>query len=344
MRPHKHYAQLEIIGSALKDAREKKNLARAEFANLCCLSTKMILELEEGGMSSFYTFELKIATAKRVGRLLGLDESSYLTDPSATELIDETSIQPIEAQEISVSKKHEAVGTDSDLKNPPQGNKSKSSAALIIPEVPNLEETLNQVNSKHGFKLSAVWASVVTIRVMAILFIFSVLTGAIYGLNDRFNFINLAIGLVTPQQKAAVTNDAQDIKPDEDLVLKSDSSDSLVKSAETQQAQLLQTTPSEQCPFKQDAQLPSYQSPNPSKKGDIVNIKSLIKQAICVVDNSGKQTVVNLESNASYAFRGTSPFVVITQDLDSVEMYFQGWRVRSPSAGAKQIKLLEVAL
>jgi hypothetical protein len=75
-----------------------------------------------------------------------------------------------------------------------------------------------------------------------------------------------------------------------------------------------------------------------------VNIKSLIKQAICVVDNSGKQTVVNLESNASYAFRGSSPFVVITQDLDSVEMYFQGWRVRSPSAGAKQIKLMEVAL
>jgi hypothetical protein len=75
-----------------------------------------------------------------------------------------------------------------------------------------------------------------------------------------------------------------------------------------------------------------------------VNIKSLIKQVICVVDNSGKQTVVNLEPNASYAFRGSSPFVVITQDLDSVEMYFQGWRVRSPSSGAKQIKLIEVAL
>ena len=344
MRPHKHYAQLEIIGSALKDAREKKNLARAEFANLCCLSTKMILELEEGGMSSFYTFELKIATAKRVGRLLGLDESSYLIDPSATELIDETSIQPIELQEISASKKHEAVGTDSDPKNPPLRIESISSAELINPKISNLEESLNQVNRKYGFKLSTAWASALTIRVMAILFSFSVLMGAIYGLNDRFNFINLAIGLVTPPQKAMVTNDAQDIKADEDLVLKSNSSDTPVKSPETQQAQVLQTTPSEQCPYKQEAQLPSYQSPNPSKKGDIVNIKSLIKQAICVVDNSGKQTVVNLESNASYAFRGSSPFVVITQDLDSVEMYFQGWRVRSPSAGAKQIKLLEVAL
>jgi transcriptional regulator with XRE-family HTH domain len=344
MRPHKHYAQLEIIGSVLKDARERKNLARAEFANLCCLSTKMILELEEGGSSSFYTFELKIATAKRVGRFLGLDESSYLIDPSATESTDETSIPPGEVQEISAPKKQEAVGHDSDPKHPPLRNETISSAELANPQVLNLEEPLNQLNRKHGFKLSSAGASLVSIRVMAALFSFLVLTGAIYGLNDRFNIINLAIRLVNPPQEVILANDAQDSKADPDLAPKPESSDATVKSPDTQQAQVLQTTPSEQCPYKQETQLPSYQSPNPSKKGDIVNIKSLIKQAICVVDNSGKQTVVNLESNASYAFRGTSPFVVITQDLDSVEMYFQGWRVRSPSAGAKQIKLMEVAL
>jgi transcriptional regulator with XRE-family HTH domain len=344
MRPHKHDAQLEIIGSVLKDAREKKNLARAEFANSCCLSTKMILELEEGGMSSFYTFELKIATAKRVGRVLGLDESSYLIDPSATESIEETLIEPREAQEISASTAHEEVGADSNPKNFPLRKETISALELTNPQVLNLEESLNQLNREHGFKLGAAGASVVSIRVMTILLGFLVLTGAIYGLNDRFNIINLAVGLMKPPQKVIVANDTRDLKADEDLALKPESFDSAVKSPETQSAQALQTTPSEQCPYKQEAQLPSYQSSNPSKRGDIVNIKSLIKQAISVVDNSGKQTVVNLKSNASYAFRGTSPFVVITQDLDSVEMYFQGWRVRSPSAGAKQIKLLEVSL
>lgn len=344
MRPHKHDAQLEIIGSVLKDAREKKNLARAEFANSCCLSTKMILELEEGGMSSFYTFELKIATAKRVGRLLELDEASYLIDPRATESADDTLDTPIEEQEIFAPKKLEVVGTDSGPKNPPLKNETISHAELANPQVLNLEESLSHVDGKHGFKFNTAGASVVTIRVMVILFSFSVVTGAIYVLNERFNLINLANGLVNPPQKAIVANDAQDVKVDEDLALKPESSDTAVKSPETQPAQALLSTPSEQCPYKQEAQLPSYQSPNPSKRGDIVNIKSLIKQAICVVDNSGKQTVVNLESNASYAFRGTSPFVVITQDLDSVEMYFQGWRVRSPGAGAKQIKLLEVSL
>jgi len=306
----------------------------------------MILELEEGGASSFYTFELKIATAKRVGRVLGLDESSYLIDPSATESTEETSIESSEAQEISASTKHEVVEADSDPKNLPLRNETISSSELANPQALNLEESLIQLNGKHGFKLNTAGTSVVTMRVMTILFGFLVLTGAIYGLNDRFNLITLATELVNPPQKAIVANDAQDLKADEDLApnVKSESSDPTVKSLETQPAQALQATSSEQCPYKQEAQVPSYQSPNPSKRGDIVNIKSLIKQAICVVDNSGKQTVVNLESNTSHAFRGTSPFVVITQDLDSVEMYFQGWRVRSPSAGAKQIKLLEVSL
>ena len=343
MRPPQHHVLPEIIGTALKDAREQKNIARAELANLCCLSSKMILELEEGGMSSFYTFELKVSTAKRVGRFLGLDESSYLSHPSAIESVEDALISPIEVQETSASKKHEAVRPDSDPKNPPLKNETISSAELASPQIPNLGELLDDVSGKHGLELSAGRTSVISMRLIATLFGFIVLSGALYGLNDRLNLVNSAIGLVNPPPVIGV-HDARDLKVDTDLAPKSDSSDTAVKASETPPAQALLTTPSEQCPYKQDTQLASYQSPNPSKRGDIVNIKSLIKQAICVIDNSGKQTVVNLESNASYAFRGSSPFVVITQDLDSVEMYFQGWRVRSPNAGAKQIKLMEVAL
>ena len=51
----------EINGLALKDAREKQGMERAELASKCCLSTKMIVELEEGGISSFYNFQLKVS-------------------------------------------------------------------------------------------------------------------------------------------------------------------------------------------------------------------------------------------------------------------------------------------
>jgi hypothetical protein len=99
-----------------------------------------------------------------------------------------------------------------------------------------------------------------------------------------------------------------------------------------------------QCPYKQDAQLLSYQSPNPTKLGDVVNLKTLIKQTFCFIDGSGKQLVIALEANTAHAFKGVAPFTVLGQDLDSVEMFYQGWRVRLPNVGSKQVKLVEVNL
>jgi hypothetical protein len=52
--------------------------------------------------------------------------------------------------------------------------------------------------------------------------------------------------------------------------------------------------------------------------------------------------VMAMEANTALAFKGLAPFTVLAQDLDGVEMYFQGWKVRLPAAGSKQVKLLEV--
>ena len=98
------------------------------------------------------------------------------------------------------------------------------------------------------------------------------------------------------------------------------------------------------CPYKPDTQIQSYQAVNPSKPGDVVNIKMLVKQVVCVTDGSGKQTIANIDANTAQSFKGTPPFVIMTQDLDNVEMFFQGWRVRPAVAGSKQIKLVEIAL
>ena len=75
-----------------------------------------------------------------------------------------------------------------------------------------------------------------------------------------------------------------------------------------------------------------------------MSVKTLIKQSICVTDGQGKQTLVDLEPNTAYSFKGLSPFIVSAQDLDNVEMFYQGWRVRPPNAGIRQMKLVEVAI
>lgn len=99
-----------------------------------------------------------------------------------------------------------------------------------------------------------------------------------------------------------------------------------------------------QCPSSRGDQLIVYKSPNPSKLGDVVNIKALVKQVVCVTDSQGKQVSVDLESNRAHSFKGAPPFVVVAQDLDGVEMFYQGWRVRPPNVGMKEMKLVEVAM
>ena len=104
------------------------------------------------------------------------------------------------------------------------------------------------------------------------------------------------------------------------------------------------TTAQNQCPPVRDEQLLVYKSPNPSKLGDAVNIKTLVKQVVCVTDGQGRQISVELEPNTAHSFKGAPPFVVVAQDLDNVEMFYQGWRVRPPNVGMKQMKLVEVAM
>jgi transcriptional regulator with XRE-family HTH domain len=71
----------EIQGNALKAAREKLKLDPHELAIKACLSKKHINELEQGGVSSFYSESHKITVAKKVAKILQLDESLVLVHP-----------------------------------------------------------------------------------------------------------------------------------------------------------------------------------------------------------------------------------------------------------------------
>lgn len=71
----------EIQGQVLKAAREKMRLKPEELAHRACLVKKNIFELEEGGTSSFFTEAHKVNVAKKVAKILELDEAQVLVHP-----------------------------------------------------------------------------------------------------------------------------------------------------------------------------------------------------------------------------------------------------------------------
>ena len=69
-----------ILKEVLKAAREKRGLSHEGLAEAVCLKKWHIKELEESdAFLTFYTMEIKIKAAKRVGKYLSLSEDQFLS-------------------------------------------------------------------------------------------------------------------------------------------------------------------------------------------------------------------------------------------------------------------------
>jgi ribosome-binding protein aMBF1 (putative translation factor) len=70
---------LKINGDILKSARKNKGLDQEALADAVCLKSWHITQLEDSDEHFyFYSAQLKINAAKKIGRYLELEESSYL--------------------------------------------------------------------------------------------------------------------------------------------------------------------------------------------------------------------------------------------------------------------------
>lgn len=65
----------QIDGQTVRRKREALGLAVSDVATTACLSTKQIKQIEEGGMTAFYSENVKLTAARKVAALLGMTEA-----------------------------------------------------------------------------------------------------------------------------------------------------------------------------------------------------------------------------------------------------------------------------
>ena len=322
----------EVNGAALKAAREKRGMQRSELATHCCLSSKMIAELEEGGVSSFYNFQLRLSAAKRVGSYLGLAAEDYLQEVA----------QVIEKVDAPVVEKNRPPPKAEEKQKPI--NETHPDTQSPLNEGEHLDDLIYESTSSGTLlphaNLRVPQAKWIRMSVLVLLGIV-----ALYGIKSWFHAYN-------QDPNFLVKNNNQNVQPPEppsgpvaqNQQLISEDPKPPIKTETKGEAVIAATPSSNLCaPFREDQSL-VYKSPNPSKSGDTIYIKTLVKQSVCVTDSQAKQFLVDLEPNMAQSFRGTPPFLLSAQDLDNVEMFYQGWRVRPPNTGMKQMKLVEVVI
>jgi transcriptional regulator with XRE-family HTH domain len=63
-----------ILGENFRQAREEQGISIAELAGKSILSENHIKQIENGGYKSFYTAAIKVQSAKKVAKILGLTD------------------------------------------------------------------------------------------------------------------------------------------------------------------------------------------------------------------------------------------------------------------------------
>jgi cytoskeleton protein RodZ len=92
-----------INGELLRLRRESRGWVLNDMATRACMSVKQIRQLEEGGMSSFYSAAVKMTSAKKVGALLGLSAEELFTQATEATPEPEVLVAEVVGVEIEVA-------------------------------------------------------------------------------------------------------------------------------------------------------------------------------------------------------------------------------------------------
>jgi len=99
--------ELFINGELLRLRREERGWVLNDMATRACMSVKQIRQLEEGGISAFYSVAVKVTAAKKVATLLGLSADEVFVKASAPEA--EMPVHDLEASEHVIASEEVAI-------------------------------------------------------------------------------------------------------------------------------------------------------------------------------------------------------------------------------------------
>jgi transcriptional regulator with XRE-family HTH domain len=350
----------EIQGKALKAAREKLRLDPQDLATKACLSKKHITELEEGGVSSFYSESHKITVAKKVAKILQLDESLVLVHPDG-DVVQQESLpfdaviddsEQSKSTETKVAKEVRAVTSEAKPMTEESNQasvdaKTKASASQAIKvSLENIQTSGQMDSSKPKTKRSRS-------GLVSVLLLILVAGGLYSSKDDIIALFNppaaepqpVVVEGAEPQEQGAdpgapanPANPATPVNP---------SAPSSGAPAAASVAAVAPLPSDVSCP-KPDASVTEQSVAEPSKPGNFVHVYVESRQIVCVIDATGKSMMQSIEAGTSFGaghtFSGKAPFTILTNGLSQTAVFFQGKRIRPINEQARTMRVKEASV
>ena len=363
----------ETRGAAFSAAREKCAMSVEQLALLACLSKKQIQQIENGQSSSFYSPAIKLVAAKKVAKLIQLDEKDafdfgpqaelpltqegeltqdessvvksqpLLDEAKAAEQSDaskpaspENAIEAVQAREYERNevKKTAVKKRESDLASP-TSNQPNAKPVLVEPNPEPNKPALFAAREQKQASKKWVWL----LPVGALVQFQPLLEGQLDALMDKPKPVEATALTVAPVDAAPASPTAEPVSTAPAVTPQA--SPPVTPSPAATPSPAIGVVANPACPLP-DASIENYKSPAASKPGNMVYVKMPTAQVICVVDGGGKVQSKAMEPGLGHSFYGKSPFKLMTSGLSSAEVFFQGYRVRPSNADSKSILLVQV--
>jgi DNA-binding XRE family transcriptional regulator len=359
----------EIRTAAFLAAREKCAMSIEELAHLACLSKKQIQQIENGQSSTFYSPTVKFTAAKKVAKLIQLDEKDAFDFGPQAELPFAQAADVIQSelksagQEPLLDTKKEAPqkaaaqtddGEPKEVKKavskktkadaaPPASSRAEAKPGLAQALVPELSKWAHSDVREHKSSSKKwVWLLPVAALVLAIVQFQPVLENQLDAMMGKSKPVEV---IAVPSPPAADTAPSNPPATEANAAPLPTAPAAPAAPAATPVPPVAPSSPApvataSGCP-PADASIESYKSPSASKPGNMVFVKMPTAQIICVEDGDGKVQTKTMEPGLGHSFYGKPPFKLLTSGLSSAEVFFQGFRVRPSNADSKSMLLVQ---
>ena len=334
----------EIRAAAFIAARENSAMSVEELAHLACLSKKQIQQIENGGRNAFYSLEIKYVAAKKVAKLIQLDEKEAFDFGPQAELpltpVDELAqSELISAEQESLwdLKKEASQADEGNLKEARNKAVSQLEAKPILVEAfkpePNMRTHFGTREQKSAGK-KWLWLLPVGALVLALVQFQPLLEDQLDALMGKSKPVE-AIALPSPPTAETAPSNPSPTEA------------SAIPAPVAPASPVTPSTPSpvaaltSGCP-PADGEIASYKPPSAGKPGNVVFIRTNSVQSLCVVDADGMVQSKAMEPGIGHSFYGKPPFKLLSSnELGSAEIFFQGFRMRPGTPDMKAMLLVQ---
>jgi hypothetical protein len=319
----KDYAPAKFTQKALSFIESNKK--QAFFLRL----DESIQQIENGQSSTFYSPTVKFTAAKKVAKLIQLDEKDAFDFGPQAELL---FVQTAEVIQSEIMSAEQELPLDKQKTVPAAPSPADPKPILVkaIKPEPNMRTHFGAHEKKSTGK-KWLWLMPAGALVLALVQFQPFLV-------DRLDAL---MGTAKPVEVAALTTapvDATPATPADPASPTAAATPQIAPAITLSTGVAVAADPA--CPLP-DASIENYKSPSASKPSNMVFVKMPTAQIICVEDGDGKVQTKTMEPGLGHSFYGKPPFKLLTSGLSSAEVFFQGFRARPSNADSKSIQLVQ---